>query len=75
MSGPLRKKVTHRDFERALVSHASAIQKLANSAATDFQTFGDELQRVKGLLADALVSIEALKIQVAGVLAVQDRTE
>lgn len=75
MSGPLRQRPrTKATFDRLpdiLHRQGLAIQELARSATKDFETFGIEQQHVKALLADALVSIEALKIQVAGLLAMQ----
>jgi hypothetical protein len=69
----MRAKVTHKDFQRCTGEpRGRRLSTLANSCATDFETFGNEMQRLRELVADALVQVETLKIQHAGMLAQLD---
>lgn len=73
MGGPLRHKPRAKaTFDRIpdiLHRQGLAIEEIARNTATDFRTFAAELQRTRELVADCLVQVEAVKIQVAGILA------
>lgn len=79
MSGPILLhmptpgKVSHRELERVLVRQGEAIQRLAQATATDFETYGQLNRQTRELLADVMVQVEALKVQIAGILAVLDQ--
>lgn len=69
------KKVSHTDLRRILERQGTVLHDLAQGAVADFRTFGEELQRTRELLTDALVQIETLKIQVAALLAMHHEPE
>lgn len=70
MSGPRQLgKVGHMELRRILQRQGEGLHLMAESVAKDFEVFGQHQQRVGELVADLAMQVEAVKLQIAGILA------
>lgn len=70
MSGPRQLgKVGHMELRRILQRQGEGLHLMAESVAKDFELFGQRQQQVGELVADLAMQVEAVKLQIAGILA------
>jgi hypothetical protein len=65
-------RMTFPQLQRAVVTTADGLQRVAQSCASDFEQYGNLQQQLQALVVDLSVQVETLKIQIAGILARMD---
>lgn len=65
-------RMTFPQLQRAVVTTADGLQRVAQSCASDFEQYGTLQQQLQALVVDLSVQVETLKIQIAGILARMD---